>query len=63
MTDKQIMEEIEKGIRLGRKEAYVDIFCIVANMYGKDSSISLSELMNILHDKIFSAEVKDYGKE
>lgn len=52
MTDKQIIEEIEKGIRLGRKEAYSDIFCIVSNMYGKDGSKSLGELLNILHRKV-----------
>lgn len=56
MTDKQIIEEIEKGIRLGRKEAYVDIYCIVSVMYGKDGSKNLSELLNILHKKVYSTK-------
>lgn len=58
MTDKQILEEVDKAMKLGRKEAYADVFCIVSNMYVTDGSKSLGKLLNILHEKFLST-----GKE
>ena len=55
MTNEQIIKEINKAMELGRKEAYVDVFCIVSNMSVTDSSESLEKLLNILHGKVLSA--------
>lgn len=54
MTNNQIIKEIDKAMKLGRKEAYVDIFCIVSEMYATDGSESLGKLLNILHRKVLS---------
>ncbi len=53
------LKEINKAMRLGRKEAYVDIFNIVANMCVIDGSRCLEELLNILHKKVLFAERED----
>lgn len=55
MNDKQILEEVDRAKKLGRKEAYVDMFCIVSDMSVTDSSESLAKLLNILHGKVLSA--------
>ena len=54
MTNNQIIKEIDKAMKLGRKEAYVDIFCIVSKMYATDGSESIGKLLNILHRKVLS---------
>lgn len=63
MTDNQILEKVDEAMRLGRKKAYVDMFCIVSDMSVTDSSESLKKLLNILHRKVLSAgaesEVRD----
>lgn len=63
MTNEQIIKEINKAIRLGRKEAYVDMFCIVSNMYVTDGSESLEKLLNILHKKVLSADAESEPQE
>lgn len=52
MTNNQIIEEIDKAMELGRKEAYTDIYSIVSNMYITDRSESLKNLLNTLHEKL-----------
>lgn len=52
MTNNQIIEEIDKAMNLGKKEAYTDIYEIVSNMYVKDRSESLKRLLNILHETL-----------
>lgn len=52
MTNNQIIEEIDKAMELGRKEAYTDIYSIVSNMYITDHSESLKNLLNTLHEKL-----------
>ena len=60
MTNEQIIKEVDKAIRLGRKEAYADMFCIVSNMYVTDGSESLGKLLNLLREKIYAdAESED----
>ena len=56
-------EEVDKAMKLGRKEAYVDMFCIVSNMSATDSNENLNKLLNILHRKVLSAgaESEDNG--
>ena len=59
MTNNQIMKEIDKAVKLGHKEAYVDMFCIVSDMRtnGKNSDENLNDLLNLLHKKVL------FGKE
>lgn len=51
-------EEVDKAMKLGRKEAYVDMFCIVSDMKVTDSSESLEKLLNILHRKVIYADAE-----
>lgn len=58
MTNNQIIEEIDKAMELGRKEAYTDIYSIVSNMYVTDRSESLKKLLSVLHDKLSNGSEK-----
>ena len=58
MTNEQIMEEVDKAINLGRRKAYLDIYIIVSNMYKKDKSESLKELLNILRENLNTEQVE-----
>lgn len=63
MTDKQIIKEIDKAMKLGRKEAYADIYCIVSNMRVTDHNESLEKLLNILHGKVLSTSAEIDSQE
>ena len=63
MTDKQIIEEIEKAKILGKKEAYMDMFLIVSDMRVTDSNENLNKLLNILHSKALSAGAESDPQE
>ena len=63
MTDKQIIKEIDKAMKLGRKEAYVDIFCIVSDMSATNYNESLEKLLNILHGKVLSTSAEIDSQE
>lgn len=54
MTNEQIIKEVDKAIRLGKKEAYVYMYCIVSNMYVTDGSECLEKLLNLLRVKIYA---------
>lgn len=58
MTNNQILEEIDKAMKIGKKEAYMDIYVIVSNMYTKDRSENLKKLLNILQTNLTTEEIE-----
>lgn len=60
MTDKQIIDKVEHAMMLGRKEAYTDIYRIVADMYREDNNDNLKKLVDITFEKALHA-VKEYS--
>ena len=63
MTEKQLLEEVDKAMKLGRKEAYMDMFLIVSDMRVKDNNENLNKLLNILHSKVLSAGAESESQE
>lgn len=59
MTDKEIMEIVEKAQMLGRTEAYVHMFHIVTDMILTDDNENLKKLLSIITHKVFHVESEE----
>lgn len=60
MTNRQIMDSVEHAMIIGRKEAYIDMFRIVSDMYREDNNDNLKKLVDITFEKalnVFKEEV------
>lgn len=52
MTDRQIMDSVEHAMMIGRKQAYIEMFSIVSDMWREDNNNdNLKKLVDITFEK------------
>ena len=55
MTDEQDFEWFFKGVRIGRKAAYTDMFYLVLDMKTEDDE-NINKLLEVLRQRVISAD-------
>ena len=71
MSDKEIIQEIDKAMKLGRHCAYLEVIIMIQDrLLQKDYSartraelLTLKQNIKILLEGVIHLEVKDYGEE